>query len=89
MHSTKLTLFGFGCSDLTIAVDYKPKLKVFGDRSLEDIFDSWLQKLREKPLYYQFYTPGVCHKAASLVFTDLKFSQMFASGFHQAMKLKS
>ena len=29
--------FVLGCSDLVIAVDHKPLLKLFGDRCLEDI----------------------------------------------------
>jgi len=31
----KARYFVLGCSDLTLAVDLKPPLKIFGDRSLE------------------------------------------------------
>ena len=53
--------FVLGCSDLTIAVDHKPLLKLFGDRSLEDIPNTRLRNLKEKTLRYRFsmaYIPG-------------------------------
>ena len=31
-----------GCEDLIIAVDHKPLLKIFGDRSLEDIPNAYV-----------------------------------------------
>ena len=54
--------FVLGCSDLQIAVDHKPLLKLFGDRSLEDISNTRLRNLKEKTLRYRFrmvYIPGV------------------------------
>ena len=45
-----------------IAVDHKPLLKLFGDRSLEDISNTCLRNLKEKTLRYRFrmvYIPGV------------------------------
>ena len=54
--------FVLGCSDLQIAVDHKPLLKIFGDRSLEDIHNTRLRNLKEKTLPYRFrmvYIPGV------------------------------
>ena len=59
--------FVLGCSSLIIAVDHKPLLKVFGDRSLEDISNPRLLNLKEKTLQYRFrmkYIPGVRHAAA-------------------------
>ena len=56
-----------GCTDLTIAVDHKPLLKLFGDRFLEDIPNSRLRNLKEKTLRYRFkmvHIPGVKHKVA-------------------------
>ena len=53
--------FVLGCSDLIIAVDHKPLLKLFGDRSLEDIPNTRLRNLKEKTLRYRFrmvYIPG-------------------------------
>ena len=40
--------FVLGCSDLIVAVDHKPLLKIFGDRSLEDIPNPRLLNLKEK-----------------------------------------
>ena len=59
--------FVLGCSNLTIAVDHKPLLKIFGDRSLENIPNARLRNLKEKTLRYRFrmiYIPGAKHKAA-------------------------
>ena len=59
--------FVLGCKDLIIAVDHKPLLKLFGDRSLEDIPNSRLRNLKEKTLSYRFqmvHVPGVKNKVA-------------------------
>ena len=48
----KARFFVLGCKDLTIAVDHKPLLKIFGDRSLEDIPNARLRNLKEKTLRY-------------------------------------
>ena len=53
--------FVLGCRDLTIAVDHKPLLKLFGDRCLEDIPNPRLRNIKEKTLRYHFrmvYIPG-------------------------------
>ena len=63
----KARYFVLGCTDLTIAVDHKPLLKLFGDRFLEDIPNSRLRNLKEKTLRYRFkmvHIPGVKHKVA-------------------------
>ena len=62
--------FLIGCSDLTVAVDHKPLLKTFGDRSLNDIPNPRLRNLKEKSLRYRFrivHIPGVRHAAADAV----------------------
>ena len=59
--------FVLGCPDLVIIVDHKPLLKIFGDRSLEDISNPRLCNLKEKTLQYKFrmvHIPGVKHAAA-------------------------
>ena len=59
--------FVLGCSNLLIAVDHKPLLKIFGDRSLEDITNPRLLNLKEKTLQFRFkmvHVPGIRHKAA-------------------------
>ncbi|KAK3731603.1 hypothetical protein QZH41_004849 [Actinostola sp. cb2023] len=66
----KARFFVLGCSNLIIAVDHKPLLKIFGDRSLEDISNGRLRNLKEKTLRYRFrmiHIPGVQHKAADAV----------------------
>ena len=63
----KARYFVLGCEDLIIAVDHKPLLKIFGDRSLQDIPNSRLRNLKEKTLRYRFrvtHVPGMKNKAA-------------------------
>ena len=62
--------FTLGCDNLIIAVDHKPLLKVFGDRSLNDIPNPRLRNLKEKSLRYRFtltHIPGIRHAAADAV----------------------
>ena len=62
--------FVLGCSNLIVAVDHKPLLKIFGDRSLDDIPNPRLRNLKEKSLRYQFrivHIPGARHAAADAV----------------------
>ena len=59
--------FVLGCPDLIVAVDHKPLVKIFGDRSLENITNTRLINLKEKTLRYKFrmlYVPGARHRAA-------------------------
>lgn len=42
--------FVLGCKNLTIAVDHKPLLKIFGYRSLDNITNTRLRNLKEKIL---------------------------------------
>ena len=63
----KARWFVLGCSDLVIMVDHKPLLKVFSNRSLEDIHNPRLLNLKEKTLQYKFsmiHVPGAKHAAA-------------------------
>ena len=57
--------FVLDCKNLTIAVNHRPLLKIFGDRSL-DISNTFLRNLKEKTLRYKFtmsYIPGVKNRA--------------------------
>ncbi|MEL6802988.1 MAG: RNase H-like domain-containing protein, partial [Bacteroidota bacterium] len=59
--------FVLGCEDLIVAVDHKPLLKIFSNRSLEDIPNPRLRNLKEKSLRFTFrivHIPGVKHLAA-------------------------
>ena len=63
----KTRYFVLGCMDLIVAVDHKPLLNRFVDRSLEDIPNNRLDSLKEKTLRYRFsiiHVPGVRHRAA-------------------------
>lgn len=57
--------FVLGCSNLTIAVDHRPLLKIFSDRSLDHISNTRLRNLKEKTLRYRFkiiHIPGIKNK---------------------------
>jgi hypothetical protein len=59
--------FVLGCKNLIVAVDHKPLLKIFGDRSLEDIPNPRLRNLKEKSLRFSFkvvHIQGIKHHAA-------------------------
>lgn len=59
--------FVLGCTDLTVAVDHKPLLGIFGQRPLDDISNPRLRNLKEKTLRYRFqlvHIPGVKNKAS-------------------------
>lgn len=61
----KCRMFVLGCPDLLVAVDHKPLVKILGDRSLADIDNPRLLRLKEKSLRYQFrikHVPGIWHK---------------------------
>ena len=50
----------------TIAVDHRPVLKIFGDRSLDHISNTRLKNLKEKTLRYHFklvHIPGTKNRA--------------------------
>ena len=58
--------FVLGCNNLTIAVDHRPLLKIFGDRSLDHICNTRLRNLKKKTLRYHFkmvHIPGVKNRA--------------------------
>ena len=46
----KARYFVISCEKLTLAVDHKPLLKIFGDRSLDEISNTRLRNLKEKTL---------------------------------------
>ena len=63
----KARFFVLGCPDLTVAVDHKPLLKIFGDQQMEKISNPRLLKLKEKSMRYDFkliHVPGVKHVVA-------------------------
>ncbi|KAK3878231.1 hypothetical protein Pcinc_017121 [Petrolisthes cinctipes] len=61
----KSKYFVLGYSDLIVAVDHAPLVKILGDRKLEEIHNTLLLKLKEKTLAYKFtiiHVPGEWHK---------------------------
>ena len=53
-----------GCEELIVAVDHKPLMKIFGDRSLDDISKNRLRNLKEKTLRYKFCISYLDYKVA-------------------------
>ncbi|XP_066924333.1 uncharacterized protein [Clytia hemisphaerica] len=59
--------FVLGCKELIIAVDHKPLLGLFTNRSLDDIPNNRLENLKELTLRYRFsmyHIPGLKHRAS-------------------------
>ena len=66
----KTRFFVLGCTDLIVAVDHKPLLKVLGNQSLENVHNSRLRNLKEKTLEFRFrmvHIPGIRNKAADAI----------------------
>ena len=62
--------FVLGCPNLTVAVDHKPLVKTFSDRSLDGIPNPRLLNLKERSLRFRFHIihiPGVHNFAADAV----------------------
>ena len=58
----KTRYFTLGCSNLIVNTDHKPLLKIFSDRSLNDIPNTRLRDLKEKTLPFKFsitHIPGL------------------------------
>ena len=58
--------FVLGCKNLTIAVDHRPLLIIFSDRSLDHITNTRLRNLKGKTLRYRFkmvHIPGIKNRA--------------------------
>lgn len=64
LHRTRY--YTLGCADLVICTDHKPLLGIFNDRSLEQIDNPRVSRLKEKTLAWRFsmvYIPGRQHGA--------------------------
>ena len=59
--------FTLGCDDLLIVTDHKPLVKIFGDRTLDEITNSRLFRLKQRTLPCRFeivHMSGTSNKAA-------------------------
>ena len=59
--------FTQGCDNLMIATDHKPLIKIFGDRTLDEITNSRLFRLKQRTLPWRFeirHLPGTSNHAA-------------------------
>jgi hypothetical protein len=59
--------FTQGCSKLLVVTDHKPLTKIFGDRTLDEITNTRLFRLKQRTLPWQFdikYLPGTTNLAA-------------------------
>ena len=59
--------FTQGCNDLLIITDHKPLLKILGDRTLDEIENMRLFRLKEKIMRWRFrvkHNPGKKHYVA-------------------------
>ena len=59
--------FTQGCNDLVVVTDHKPLTKIFGDRTLDEIPNTRLFRLKQRTLPWKFqvaYLPGKTNAAA-------------------------
>ena len=59
--------FTQGCDNLVVVTDHKPLVKIFGDRTLDEITNSRLFRLKQRTLPWRFdivYLPGKSNHAA-------------------------
>ena len=59
--------FTQGCDNLIIVTDHKPLVKIFGDRTLDEITNCRLFRLKQRTLPWRFeiqHLPGKCNHAA-------------------------
>ena len=59
--------FTQGCNDLLVVTDHQPLVKIFGDRTLDEITNGRLFRLKQKtlPWYFEtFYLPGITNPAS-------------------------
>ena len=59
--------FSQGCDNLVIVTDHKPLVKIFGDRTLDEISNSRLFRLKQRTLPWRFdivHLPGKSNQAA-------------------------
>ena len=63
----KAKFFLLGCESFLLATDHKPLLGILSDRSIEDVSNPRLQRLKEKTLRFRFsicHVPGKLNKVA-------------------------
>ena len=59
--------FTLGCDDLLVVTDHKPLIKIFGDRTLDEINNSRMFRLKQRTLPWHFdiiHMPGKSNAAA-------------------------
>ena len=59
--------FTQGCDDLLVVSDHKPLVKIFGDRTLDEITNTRLFRLKQRTLPWRFeirHLPGISNSAA-------------------------
>ena len=59
--------FTQGCDNLVVVTDHKPLTKIFGDRTLDEITNTRLFRLKQRTLMWRFdirHLPGTSNKAA-------------------------
>ena len=64
---TQTKFFTMGCHNLIVATDHKPLVKIFGDRTLDEIENPRLFRIKQRTLRWYFTTvhvPGESNQAA-------------------------
>ena len=64
---TQTKFFTMGCNNLVVATDHKPLVKIFGDRTLDEIANPRLFRIKQRTLRWYFaavHVPGKFNQAA-------------------------
>ena len=64
---TQTKFFTMGCNNLVVATDHKPLVKIFGDRTLDEIANPRLFRIKQRTLRWYFtavHVPGKLNQAA-------------------------
>ena len=84
--------FTLGCKDLLVVTDHKPLLKIFSDRTLDEIPNPRLFRLKQRTLPWSFnieYLPGKTNKAADATsrypIADLQLNSVSIHDIHEQM----
>ena len=74
--------FTQGCDNLVVVTDHKPLTKIFGNRNVDEINNTWLFRLKQRTLTWRFdiaHLPGSTSTASDAALRHPATSEFFAT----------